>query len=122
MNKSQKEVFLADGFPRNQENIDVWKAKLSDKTDVRFLLLFDLDEKIMLERLLSRAQNAEVKREDDKEEVMKKRIATFTSSLPIFDQFDKEEKLKKVDAKGDIDEIFASVEEVFGNENLINVQ
>ena len=26
MNNSDKNVFLADGFPRNQENIDVWEA------------------------------------------------------------------------------------------------
>ena len=31
----------------------------------------------MLERLLFRAKNSEVKRDDDKEEVMKKRIETF---------------------------------------------
>ncbi len=33
MNKSTKNVFLADGFPRSQENIDVWTEKLADKVD-----------------------------------------------------------------------------------------
>ncbi len=33
MNKSCKNVFLADGFPRNQENIDVWEKKMGDKVD-----------------------------------------------------------------------------------------
>jgi adenylate kinase family enzyme len=42
----------------------------------------------MLKRLLFRASKSKVKRDDDKEEIMKKRIATFEKSLPIFDSFD----------------------------------
>jgi adenylate kinase family enzyme len=41
----------------------------------------------MLERLLYRAGQSEVKRDDDKEDVMKKRIETFEKSMPIFDKF-----------------------------------
>jgi adenylate kinase family enzyme len=41
----------------------------------------------MLERLLYRAGKSEVKRDDDKEDVMKKRIETFEKSMPIFDKF-----------------------------------
>ena len=52
---SKKGIFLADGFPRNQENVDVWNNQLGDKVDVRFLLLFDLDGETMLKRLLYRA-------------------------------------------------------------------
>ena len=89
MEKSDKDVFLADGFPRNQENIDVWNRVLGDKVDFQFLLLFNLDGETMLKRLLYRASVSEVKRDDDKEEVMKKRIATFESSIPIFNKYEK---------------------------------
>ena len=41
----------------------------------------------MLSRLLGRAAKSKVKRDDDKEDVMKKRIATFNSSIPIFKKF-----------------------------------
>ena len=34
MNKSSKNIFLADGFPRSQENIDVWNQKIGDKANV----------------------------------------------------------------------------------------
>ena len=44
------------------------------KANVKFLLLFDLKEETMLSRLLYRASKSEVKRDDDKEDVMKKRI------------------------------------------------
>ena len=51
MAKSGKKIFLADGFPRNQENIDVWEKVLGKKVDVKFLLLFHVDRDIMLKRL-----------------------------------------------------------------------
>jgi len=53
------------------------------------MLLFNLDGETMLKRLLFRAENSEVKRDDDKEDVMKKRIETFEKSIPIFDKYDK---------------------------------
>ena len=55
IDKSSKNIFLADGFPRSQGNIDVWNEKMADKVDFQFLLWFDLPGEIMLERLLYRA-------------------------------------------------------------------
>ena len=84
MQNSEKNIFLADGFPRSQENIDVWEKVMGDVADLKFLLLFDLDGETMLERLLKRASESAVKRDDDTEEVFHKRIETFEKSLPIF--------------------------------------
>jgi len=54
MKNSDKTIFLADGFPRNQENLDVWNKRMEGKVDVQFLLLFDLEGETMLKRLLYR--------------------------------------------------------------------
>merc|ERR1712110_353830 len=113
MSKSSKNIFLADGFPRNQENIDVWKKVIGDDAEVKFLLLFNLDGETMLKRLLYRASQSGVKRDDDKEDVMKKRIETFEKSLPIFDKFGEMGQLRKVEAMGGVDEIFSKVEDTF---------
>ena len=64
----------------------------------------------MLKRLLYRASKSKVKRDDDKEEVMKKRIAIFEKSLPIFKQFEDEKRIRKISAVGSIEEIFGRVE------------
>lgn len=93
---------------------------MANKVDVKFLLLFNLDGETMLKRLLYRASQSEVKRDDDNEDTMKKRIATFEKSLPIFDVFNKAGQLRKVDATGGIDEIFKNVEDAFTNEFIIN--
>ncbi len=50
---------------------------------------------------------------------MKKRIATFEKSLPIFKAFENDGKLRKVSAVGGIDEIFYNVEKCFGDEKII---
>jgi adenylate kinase family enzyme len=50
-------------------------------------LWFDLAGDQMLKRLLYRASQSKVKRADDKEDVMKKRIDTFNKSIPIFDKY-----------------------------------
>jgi adenylate kinase family enzyme len=55
MKNSKKKIFLADGFPRNQENLDVWNKRMGGKVEVQFLLLFDLEGETMLKRLLYRA-------------------------------------------------------------------
>ena len=83
------------------------------------MLLFDLDGPEMLKRLLYRASQSEVKRDDDKEDVMKKRIETFENSLPIFAQFEMMGALRKVSAHGSIGQIFGRVERAFSAEGLI---
>ena len=52
----------------------------------------------MLKRLLYRASVSEVKRDDDKEDVMKKRIETFEKSIPIFNKYEKAGKLESIEA------------------------
>ena len=77
MENSKSKIFLVDGFPRNEENMTVWQKHLGHKTEVQFLLLFDLSSEEMLVRMKYRASVSEVKRDDDKEEIMLKRIETF---------------------------------------------
>ena len=86
------------------------------------MLFFDLPGSIMLKRLLYRASTAKVKRADDKEEVMKSRIATFESSIPIFEKYRGANQLMQIDANGGLEEIFANVEKTFGDSGLIEVK
>lgn len=68
-------VFLLDGFPRNQENVDAWEAKMKDVCKLEFLLNFEVDPAIMEERMLERAKTSG--RSDDNPETIKKRLNTF---------------------------------------------
>ena len=85
MNKSSKNIFLADGFPRNEENIQVFTKLLGQSVDVRCLLLIDANRDEMLKRLLYRASTAKVKRDDDNPETIAKRINLYyDTTYPIF--------------------------------------
>jgi len=69
---SGKYKFLVDGFPRNQDNLDGWNGKMSEKVDFMFVLFFDCDQKICIDRCLARGK-AGSGRSDDNEESMKKK-------------------------------------------------
>ena len=60
---------------------------MGDKVDFQFLLWFDLDNDTMVKRLLYRASQSKVKRDDDKEEIMLKRVKLFNDSIPIFKRY-----------------------------------
>lgn len=66
---------MLDGFPRGQENIDVWNKILADSTNIRAVLYFKCEEKELVARLLERAKTSG--RADDNEETIKKRIKVF---------------------------------------------
>ena len=104
--------FLIDGFPRGQENLDLWTKIVGDSVDVPFVLFFEANEDTMMERILERAKTSG--RSDDNAESLKKRFATFNAeSVPIVEFFDKKGKLRRVDALASIDEVYAKVLEAF---------
>ena len=73
----------------------------------------------MLNRLLGRAAESTVKRDDDKEDVMLKRIETFENSMSIFGRFVKEGKFQRIPATGSVDEVYKRLEMVLFVEGVI---
>ncbi len=51
-----KGVYLIDGFPRNQENIDAWNSHIGDKVELSFLLLLECSRECMMKRLAGRGR------------------------------------------------------------------
>jgi Cdc6-like AAA superfamily ATPase len=71
------------------------------------VLFYDVSEKTLLERCLVRAANSEVKREDDHEETLKKRLRNFNDlSKPVVDMYAKFGKVKHIDASKSVNEVF----------------
>lgn len=46
MTESDKNDFLIDGFPRNEDNLQGWNTAMGDKADVKFVLFFDCSEEV----------------------------------------------------------------------------
>jgi UMP-CMP kinase len=46
MNKSSKNNFLIDGFPRNKDNVDGWQKAMDGKVNIQCVLFFDCNEQV----------------------------------------------------------------------------
>ena len=100
--------YLIDGFPRNYENLEVWKKILGEEVDVPFVLFLQANEDAMIERILERAKTSG--RSDDNMESLKKRFSVFNGeSLPVVEHFEKIGKVRSVNALGTIDEVYENV-------------
>lgn len=44
---AQKNKFLIDGFPRNEDNLQGWNKTMDGKADVLFVLFFDCDNEVI---------------------------------------------------------------------------
>jgi len=111
MKKSGKEKFLIDGFPRNQDNLEGWNKAMSEKVDLQFVLFFNCNEDICVDRCLSRGKSSG--RSDDNMDSLKKRIQTYNNdSLPIIKHFKQLGQVKQIDASPGADEVFKQVSTV----------
>ncbi|CAF0730599.1 unnamed protein product [Didymodactylos carnosus] len=103
MNKSDKQNFLVDGFPRNQDNVEGWNKVMDGKVNLQCVLFFDCSEDVCVNRCLDRGKNSG--RVDDNAESIKKRIHTYNDSTrPVIQLYEKENLVKKVDASNDVEQ------------------
>ncbi|XP_024842950.1 UMP-CMP kinase isoform X2 [Bos indicus] len=112
---AQKNKFLIDGFPRNQDNLQGWNKTMDGKADVSFVLFFDCNNEICIERCLERGKSSG--RSDDNRESLEKRIQTYLQSTkPIIDLYEEMGKVRKIDASKSVDEVFDEVVKIFDKE------
>ncbi|XP_032259399.1 UMP-CMP kinase-like isoform X2 [Phoca vitulina] len=112
---AKKNKFLIDGFPRNQDNLQGWNKTMDGKADVSFILFFDCNNEICIERCLERGKSSG--RSDDDRESLEKRIQTYLrSTKPIIDLYEEMGKVKKIDASKSVDEVFDEVVKIFDKE------
>lgn len=108
MNESEKQRFLIDGFPRNEENRSQFEKQTGEEPF--FILFFDCPEETMEKRLLGRNQG----RTDDNVESIKKRFKVFLdSSMPVVDHYDKSGKVYKFKSDRSPEGIYSEVRQLF---------
>ena len=116
--KDPRAKILLDGFPRSQENIDVWtQKKMDEEFDVKFVLFLECGFETMEKRLMERAKTSG--RADDNPETIKKRFDTFEHmTKPIIEFYEKNNKLVKINAETDANTVFNEVLEKFKEKGL----
>ncbi|XP_058119169.1 UMP-CMP kinase [Anopheles ziemanni] len=119
MNKTKEATgndrFLIDGFPRNEDNLQGWTSKMSDKVEQQFVLFFECSEQQCTERCLKRGESSG--RSDDNAESLKKRFNTYINdTVGIIKHYEEQQLVKKIDASADADTVFERVKAIFAEQ------
>ena len=98
MTTSDKNNFLIDGFPRNEDNLQGWNKQMGEKVNLQCVLFFQCSQEICTARCLKRGE-AGSGRTDDNEESLKKRFVTYEqATMPIINHYQEKDLVKTVDA------------------------
>ena len=112
---SRNKKILVDGYPRNQENVDVWEKEMKDLVEVKGALYIEVSNEEMKKRLLGRNEG----RADDNEETIAKRLTTFEQETkPIVEYFERQKNLIKIDGMKTVDEISKEIGDKFKEKGL----
>ncbi len=100
--------FILDGFPRSTDQADALKSILAELgASLDSVLSFVVDEDVVVERMLARG------RADDSEEVIRNRLAVYTSeTAPLLEYYGNE--VTTIDAIGAVDEVHQRVLDALG--------
>jgi len=111
--QTDREIILIDGFPRSEEQMFELDKILFLQSDIELASVIEVrvSEEVARERILGRAQEAEVRRSDDSEEGFNDRMKIYTEPLPTIQKFYEEKSLLRViDGERGIDEIVDEME------------
>lgn len=128
--------FILDGFPRSTEQAEMLEEMLKeidgDNTVDFKVIYFDIDQQLLLDRIIYRRSCSKcgkiynllslkpqvegacdncdgelVQRKDDTEEIAKSRFETyFKETAPLIDFYEKKGSLTKIDANGEVAEVW----------------
>ncbi len=93
-----RDIVLIDGFPRSTEQMEALDKILSQEQDIKLAAVIEVrvSEAVAKERILGRAEEAEVKRSDDNEEVFYQRMKIYLEPLPAIEKFYESKGLLKI--------------------------
>ena len=113
MQQSEHKLFLIDGCPRDQDNMENFNKHIIHKKEARLaaVLFYECTEEAMLERILKRGETSG--RTDDNVESAKKRFATFNNcTVPVVDHYRSQDLVFGIDAVQPIDDVFTETKRV----------
>jgi adenylate kinase len=102
--------FIFDGFPRTVPQAEALDQLLSElNTNIHLLLEMTIDDKIVIERILSRGKTSN--RADDQDvNTIQNRLNTYRQeTMPVAEHYAKQQKTHKINGLGEIKEVFESL-------------
>ncbi len=109
--------FILDGFPRTvpqAKALDEMLAHMARKID--HVIVLEVDNDILIERIKMRANETGGARADDNEEVLRNRLEVYESqTTPILPYYRDHEVLRIIDGMKPVNEVTAQIEAVIAN-------
>ena len=96
-------AFLLDGFPRTVPQAEALDKYLADRrTSLSGVIELEVNEEELIGRMMARGRG------DDKPEVIRQRMVVYhQETKPVSDYYSQRKMLKKIDALGTVEEVFA---------------
>lgn len=104
--------FILDGFPRTVPQAEALDGMLKERgLKIDLVIEVTVDEQALFDRIAGRASEAPGARDDDTEEVLRKRLEVYHSqTAPILPYYAAKGRLKAVDGMQDIDGVSNQIE------------
>ncbi len=104
--------FIFDGFPRTiDQAVDLDNILTKDNTSISMVLSLTVEDDVVVERLLKRAQIEG--RKDDTEDVIKNRLKIYKAeTFPLIERYKEQGKYYEVEGCNSIDKIFECASDI----------
>lgn len=113
MGWSDKDKYLIDGFPRNQNNLDGW-VSLMGQIPILAVLVLDVSEETMMQRLCKRGETSG--RCDDNIESMKKRFKVYREQTSyVIEYYESRGLVRRIPAEGTPQEVWGKIQKAFSD-------
>jgi adenylate kinase len=106
--------FILDGFPRTVKQAEALDEMLSHmKRHLDFVIVLEVDEGILINRILQRVGENGTQRSDDNAETLKKRLDVYhQQTQPVLPYYDQKGILKSVDGMAPIEDVTIAIEKI----------
>ena len=111
--------FILDGFPRTVAQAEALTSMLKEmKRDIDHVIVLEVDDKILIERILKRAEDSGEARSDDNAEIVENRMHVYNEqTAPVLPYYEKEGLLRHIDGMASIEEVEAQITGILESNN-----
>lgn len=108
--------FILDGFPRTLPQAEALDKMLADMgRAIAHVIVLEVDEKILIDRIRGRAAETKGARSDDNPEVLKDRLAVYhKQTAPVLPYYAAKGLLRTIDGMKPIDDVTAEIDKILG--------
>jgi adenylate kinase len=109
--------FILDGFPRTVPQAEALDEMLMHfKRKIDHVILLEVDEGILIDRIMKRNEENGGARSDDNEETLKKRLQVYHKQTePVLPYYEQKGLLRRIDGMADMDAVTATINSIIAD-------